>query len=111
MRLHTYLPKTVLAARETARSIEGEIRQELARCATHLYFDLDGIRSMAPSFFDELIRIVEESAFAEGRSVPDITIANPHRRLSPAFQAVCRAHRLEMSENAESDWLITLARK
>jgi len=109
MRLHAYLPKRVLAARETARSIEGAIRQELAGCATSLRVDLHGIRSMAPSFFDELIRIIEESVIAEGRTVPDITIANPHRRLSPAFQAVCRAHMLEISESTEGDWLITQA--
>ena len=109
MRLHAYLPKTVLAARETARSIEGAIREELAGRAASLRVDLDGIRSMAPAFFDELIRIIEESVSADGRTVPDITIANPHRRLSPAFQAVCRAHMLRVSENEEGDWLITQA--
>jgi hypothetical protein len=109
MRPQAHLPQTVLAARETARSIEDAIRQELAGRATVLRVNLDGIRSMAPSFFDELIRIIEESVMADGRTVPDITIANPHRRLSAAFQAVCRAHKLKISESSEGDWLITHA--
>ena len=98
----------VLSSRPSARLLEPatEERAALATYNRRLTFDLRGKLAMAPSFFDELIRIVLEQFQRRRGSHLRIELLNVPSEASSKFHAVCRSHRLSLTEPAPGHWII-----
>ena len=71
-----------------------------------LTFDLQDKLAMAPSFFDELIRIVAEKSNPMKNGVLRIELVNVPSQASSKFHAVCRSHRLTLTQPAPGHWII-----
>lgn len=96
-----------LSSRPSARLLESEVADAaLAPGDPTLTLDLHGKFAMAPSFFDELIRIVTEKSQPPGGRLPRIELINVPSEASSKFHAVCKSHRLSLTEPAPGHWII-----
>ena len=99
-----------LSSRPSARLLEPAVEDAaLVSDDEGLTFDLHGKLAMAPSFFDELIRIVTERPDALGNRVTriELVLINVPSMASSKFHAVCRSHRLRLREAAPGHWIIS----
>ena len=102
LKIYDLLGKKVLVTRSSARTLAdafADWEQSGNNCPA---FDLEHVMGITPSFFDEMLRMVEEKCESSRR----ITFANPPTELSSKFQAVARAHGLVISENESGSWLV-----
>ena len=83
------LPKNVLTSRSSARSISDAINLELRRANSTYEINFKDIRALAPSFFDELLSVVEDGHEQASKPMSPLTITHPPSELSPKFHAVC----------------------
>ena len=83
------LPKNVLTSRSSARSISDAINLELRRANDTYEINFKDIRALAPSFFDELLSVVEDGHEQASKPMSPLTITHPPSELSPKFHAVC----------------------
>ena len=102
------IPTKALISRPSARLLEPVVADAvLASDDQKLTFDLRDKLAMAPSFFDELIRIVlEQSQPSEGPALR-IELLNVPSEASSKFHAVCKSHRLSLEEPAHGHWIIS----
>lgn len=97
-----------LSSRPSARLLEPAVMDAaLASDDQVLTFDLRDKLAMAPSFFDELVRIVLEQSQPSEGPVPRIELLNVPSRASSKFHAVCRSHRLSLEESTPGHWIIS----
>ena len=87
--IHALLPKNVLISRSSARSISDAINLELRRANGTYEINFKDIRALAPSFFDELLSVVEDGHEQASKPMGPLTITHPPSELSPKFHAVC----------------------
>ncbi|MFP6653509.1 MAG: hypothetical protein VCA17_14995 [Dehalococcoidia bacterium] len=87
--IHALLPKNVLTSRSSARSISDAINLELRRANSTYEINFKDIRALAPSFFDELLSVVEDGHEQASKPMSPLTITHPPSELSPKFHAVC----------------------
>ena len=87
--IHALLPKNVLTSRSSARSISDAINLELRRANDTYEINFKDIRALAPSFFDELLSVVEDGHEQASKPMSPLTITHPPSELSPKFHAVC----------------------
>ena len=100
------LGKRMLVARGSARSIETDLASSLTEGQGELTLSLSGITGLAPSFFDEILKILEEAAdAADGRKLL-VRIESSPSHISAPFAAIGRAHGLSMEETDTGDWVI-----
>jgi hypothetical protein len=71
-----------------------------------LVLDFRGVEGLAPSFFDEVLSMIEEATGEHGERQVTIRIENPPTKLSSKFTAVARAHGVEAVES-EGAWVIS----
>ncbi len=96
-----------LSSRPSARLLQPAVEDvTLASDDPGLTFDLRDKLAMAPSFFDELIRIVFEQPQPSEGPVPRIELLNVPSKASSKFHAVCRSHHLMLSEAEKGHWII-----
>ena len=74
---------------------------------SELAFDLRDKLAMAPSFFDELIRIVLEQSQPSEGPVSRFELVNVPSTASSKFHAVCRSHSLKLREAECGRWIIS----
>lgn len=97
-----------LSSRPSARLLEPAVASAtLAPDDRGLTFDLHNKLAMAPSFFDELIRIVAERSDPPGNRITRIELVNVPSIASSKFHAVCRSHRLSLTEPTPGHWVIS----
>ena len=71
-----------------------------------LVLDFTGVQGMAPSFFDEVLSMIQETAERNGKRQLTVRVTNPPTRLTSKFVAVARAHDVQASESADGTWVI-----
>ena len=99
-----------LSSRPSARLLEPAVADAvLSSDRLELAFDLRDKLAMAPSFFDELIRIVVEQSEPSDDPVSRIELVNVPSRVSSKFHAVCRSHGLSLEKAAPGHWIISNA--
>ena len=97
----------VLSSRPSARLLESAVADApLAPDDPTLTLDLHGKFAMAPSFFDELIRIVTKKSEPQTSGLLRIELINVPSEASSKFHAVCRSHRLSLEEATPGHWII-----
>ena len=97
-----------LSSRPSARLLEQAVSDAaLSSDSPELAFDLCGKLAMAPTFFDELIRIVREQSQPPGDPLPRIELVNVPSTASSKFHAVCRSHHLTLNEPSPGHWIIS----
>ena len=101
----------VLSSRPSARLLEPAVAEVATLAPDHrpLTFDLRDKLAMAPSFFDELIRIVVEQSEPSEDHVSRIELVNVPSRVSSKFHAVCKSHGLSLEKAAPGHWIISNA--
>ena len=62
--------KRVLSSRQTARAMTPVVSQSLSEGNGALTIDMARMTAITPSFFDELIRVIEDSAESRGHNGP-----------------------------------------
>ncbi|PKB64313.1 MAG: hypothetical protein BZY80_03220 [SAR202 cluster bacterium Io17-Chloro-G2] len=99
--------KRVLVTRESARSLETIVLTALVEGQGEVELDFSGVDGLTPSFFDETLAILEESAVEGDESQFHILMTNPPTELSSKFAAVSRGHNLALDELENGTWVIT----
>ena len=102
LNIYDLLGKKVLVTRSSARMLSDALAEWAQPGDEAAGFNLDRVMGITPSFFDEMLRMVEET----GKSYRRVTIANPPTELSSKFQAVARSHGLVVSESEGGSWLL-----
>jgi len=67
------------------------------------------VLGMAPSFFDELLSVITESADVAAEPLAPIVVSHPPTVLLAKHHLVCKGHGLKVSEDASGRWVITQA--
>ena len=98
------IPAKTLSSRPSARLLEPAVTEAAALNPDHhpLTFDLRDKLAMAPSFLDELIRIVTERYEAT-----HIRLTNVPSQPTSKFHAVCRSHHLILTQPEPGIWIIS----
>ena len=102
LKIYDLLGKKVLVTRSSARMLSDAFAEWGQSGNDGPAFNLEHVMGITPSFFDEMLRMVEET----GESFRRITISNPPTELSSKFQAVAGAHGLSISESESGSWLV-----
>lgn len=102
LNVYDLLGKKVLVTRSSARTLSDAFAEWAGSGASYTAFNLEHIMGITPSFFDEMLLMVEET----GESSRRITIANPPTELSSKFQAVARAHGLKAVVADNGTWIV-----
>ena len=108
LKLYKVKRRRVLSSRETAREIAPTISSILAdgNLNGHLTVDLADVATVTPSFFDELLHVIDERV---SPGAPVIDLVNTSRRQFARFQAVCRVHGLSTAPVGPNHWRISKA--
>lgn len=112
VRVHDILQRPVLISREAARALENPLAIAVASTGSTneslpvaVVLDFNGISGVAPSFVDEMIKILEELlAPGPGTRPLRLTIANVPTRLSSKFSAIARGHSLSIEARPDGSW-------
>lgn len=113
IRICDILPEKVLVSRESARLLDQPVRAALAAvndalAGESVALDFAEVGGVAPSFLDELIRVLETALGQENGTTPlRIIILNPPTRLSSKFEAVARGHALRAIAQPDGSWLLS----
>jgi hypothetical protein len=73
--------------------------------------DLNGVNGLTPSFFDELLLIIDESRRDSPESELSVTIQSPPTDVSPILVAVARVHGLSITQPDGGAWVISVAQR
>jgi hypothetical protein len=119
LRVTDILKQPVLVSREAAHKLRPAIAATLAPAETPndpatavVTLDFTGVCGVAPSFADELVRIVEDLFKQKSpRSVLLLTFKNVPMRLSSKFAAIARGHELVIEETSPTTWEFRSGRK
>lgn len=112
VRVRDILDGPVLISRESARTLEGPLSQAVtasgggtASPPAAVTLDFDGISGVAPSFVDEMIKILEELLVPVSATRPlRLTITRVPTRLSSKFSAIARGHSLSIETLPDGSW-------
>lgn len=96
----------MLITRARARKLQPSL-DVVASEDARISLDFDGIAGMAPSFFDELLRAIDEIS-EPSQEQPTLIIHNPPTQASSKFQAVARSHSRMIQVNEDGDWLLAI---
>ena len=107
LKIYDLLKRRVLVTRDSARSIQADLKAALIEGQGQVTLDFHGVDGLTPSFLDETLSIIEECTRAERRTGLRVTVANSPTQLSSKFAAVGRGHRLEMKESDHATWIIS----
>ena len=102
VKIYDLVGKKVLVTRSSARTLSDAFAEWAQSGNDRPAFNLEHVMGITPSFFDEMLRMVEET----GESFRRITISNPPTELSSKFRAVAKAHGLSISESESGSWLV-----
>jgi len=108
IRVHDVLQRPVLISREAARTLQDPLAAAVTAegsPAVAVVLDFAGISGVAPSFVDEMIKILEE-VLAPGPATRPLrlTITNVPTRLSSKFSAIARGHCLSIEAFPDGSW-------
>lgn len=108
LNLYKTRKRRVLSSRDTAREIESLISDTMSQNGRgrNLTVDLENVATVTPSFFDELLHVIRESAMP---AHPVIDIENTTDRQVARFHAVCRVHGLTTQKLGPNHWRISKA--
>ena len=105
--IHKLLPRHALTSRGSAREISQEIGDALRDGDEELELDFQDILGFSPSFFDELIGVVNDGAKISGHPAYRIVITNPPVPLTPKYKTICQGRGFRITETPSGQWLIT----
>ena len=94
--MYDLLRKRVLVTRGSARSIETKLAAALAEGNGEIALDFTGVDGITPSFLDETLTIIEESAKQRTQGPVRVTVEHLPTQFSSKFAAVGRAHGLDI---------------
>lgn len=98
------VPDRILVSRESARLLERAIREQLQAGTGEIVVDFSEVAGIAPSFMDELIRVVEQIIEEhEGRQFV-LRADNTPTRLSSKFEAIARGHGMSIQAVNGNSW-------
>lgn len=103
IRIRDVIKRDVLVTRESARSLKPDLMATFGSDAG-LELDFADVQGMTTSFFDELLRVLAESAPAG--SELHVEMLNPPAELSSKFEAVARGHELDLTRSGKGSWLV-----
>ena len=98
--------KRVLSSRQTARAMLPEVRQSISEGNGTLTIDMAHMTAITPSFFDELIRVIEDSVESRGHDDLAIHFTNTTDTQAAKFQTVCKSHGLSLAKATPGHWII-----
>lgn len=107
VKIYELLQKRVVVTRGSARAIESDLVAALIEGQGEIVLDFVGVEGLTPSFFDEVLSIIEESFDETFDNETCVTIANPPTNLSSKFSAVGRGHDLIINEANNGTWIIS----
>ena len=109
LNLYDTLKRKALSSRDTARSIAPNISRILVEGNGDgsLTIDLKNMVVVNPSFFDELLHVINDSAPSDRHVTPAIDLTNTSPSQFARFRAVCRAHKMTAVEVGPDHWRIT----
>ena len=105
LNLHDTAKRKALSARSTARSIQSAVSEKLVNGSVTI--DLADTLMVTPSFFDELLHVIQDSS--PSSEIPALDLTNTSDIQFDSFRAVCRAHGLSAENIAQNHWRITKA--
>lgn len=104
--IYQHSPKRALASKGSARSIAVQISHTLEQNPNDPEISFENLVSVAPSFFDELPSIIDESSRSTGNKVTSLVISEPPGELAPKHHTICRVHGLKIAEDESGNWVI-----
>ena len=104
MRLLDLYDKNVLVTRESAHTVV-DVVPASDLDSGHLSLDFSGVQAVTPSFFDELLGVIEDKL--SDRHKFKITLVNFPTRLSSKFAAIARGRRVRIDESHAGQWEIS----
>ena len=108
VRLFDLLQRLVLVTRDSARSIRPDIEAAFRQGGDTLVLDLSGVLGLTPSFFSEILSVIENVGDGQCAGEFRVVIESPPTELSSKFLAVGRAHGLDVRQDADdSSWVIS----
>lgn len=108
IQLFDALHRKVLVTRESARSLESQIKgSEVRDGVLDVVLDFAGIEAVTPSFVDEILGVIIETSEPNGATSPGVrvTFTHPPTQLSSKFLAIARARGVTLEE-IDGAWLI-----
>ncbi len=111
LNLYDTAKRRALSSRETARSIAPIISELLSdeNGDGSLTIDLGKVVVVNPSFFDELLHVINDSVPTDRSGAPVIDLTNTSENQFARFRAMCRAHKMITEEVAPDHWRISKA--
>ena len=111
LNLYETKKRRVLSSRETAREMAPTVNTFLSQDngGTSLTIDLADMATVTPSFFDELLHVIKDSAPSNIGDTPVIHLKNTSDSHSARFRAICRVHSMQMVEVGPGHWRISQA--
>ena len=109
--LHDATKRRALSSRETARSIQPVVSAMLANGNgdRSLTVDFAKMAVVTPSFFDELLHVINDSVPSDSVGAPVIDLINTSAHQFARFRAVCRVHGMTTEEVGPDHWRISQA--
>ena len=109
MAINTYelVQRRVLVTRGSARSIQGPLSSSIRDGGGKAELDFSGVNGITPSFFDELLSIIDESWSDLPGSELRVIIKAPPTDVSPMLKAVAKVHRLKIEQVDSGAWVIS----
>jgi len=106
IKIYDLLRRRALVTRKSARAIKDFLVVPVDPEGTALVLDFSGIEAVTPSFVDEIITVLGETASVD-RTGLRVVFLNPPTRLSGKFLAIARRHGLHIIESSPETWTIT----
>ncbi|MBI4338318.1 MAG: hypothetical protein HY680_00005 [Chloroflexi bacterium] len=97
------LKQPIGVSRESARTLQPLVQRVFFQNPSALEIDFSGMGGFTPSFFDELLSIIEESA---GEANWKVDFTNVPTEFSSKFAAICRGRGLN-AETKQGAWSLT----
>lgn len=100
------LGRRVLVTRESARSLEADLRRAVSAGGGEVLLDFSGVDGITPSFLDETLGLIQEAYEAAQPGGLLVRVLSPPTRLTAKFEAVGRGRGLSIREGSGSEWVI-----
>ena len=109
--LHDATKRRALSSRGTARSIQPVVSAILTNGSDNgsLTVDFANMAAVTPSFFDEFLRVIKDSAPPDSEGAPVVELINTSAHQFARFRSVCRAHKMTTEEIGPGHWRISQA--
>ena len=109
LNLYNTAKRRALSSRDTARSIAPHISRILANGDGDgsLTIDFANMAVVTPSFFDELLHVINGRVSMESPGTPVVDLTNTSKNQFARFRAVCRAHKMSAEEVGPDHWRIS----